>query len=331
MFFRNNSHKRLGLLRGSYLLRGSGWGDSRGTKATCTQLAGWATVLVALAAGAGLRGLQAEEAAGPTYLLRYKFQQGDVLQWRVTHRANVRTTVADVEQAAETNSVSLKIWRIREVRPDGSCVFEQSVQDVRMTQRLSGRNEVRFDSTSSDPPPVGFEGVAKTVGKPLARITLDTRGQVLHREQLEDEAFQTPGLLTVPLPEKPVAVGESWAFPYEVEVPLRSGAIKRVKVQQKFTLESVKSGVAQIGLKTVVLTPMDDPLVEVQLIQRINEGKVRFDIDAGRIVSQEMSLERSVVGFQGETSRLQYATRFEEEFVSSPVTAARPGGASKRE
>lgn len=316
---------------GLRLVPGLGWGASRGTQSRMGQVVGWVAVLLALALGAGFRGLPAEEAAGATYLLRYKFQQDDVLQWRVTHRANVRTTVADVEQAAETNSVSMKVWRIREVRPDGSCVFEQSVQDVRMTQRLSGRSEVRFDSTSSDPPPVGFEGVAKTVGKPLARITLDTRGQVLHREQLEDEAFQTPGLLTVPLPEKPVAVGESWAFPYEVEVPLRSGAIKRVKVQQKFTLEAVKSGLAEIGLKTIVLTPMDDPLVEVQLIQRINEGKVRLDIDAGRIVSQEMSLERSVVGFQGETSRLQYAMRFEEEFVSGPVTAARPGRASKLE
>lgn len=319
------------MLRRHGLSRGFVCGTSRGTQSWMGQLAGWAAVLLVLTAGAGLRDLPAEEAAGATYLLRYKFQQGDTLQWRVTHRANVRTTVADVEQAAETNSISMKIWRIREVRLDGSCVFEQSVRDVRMTQRLSGRSEVRFDSTSPDSPPVGFEGVAKTVGKPLARITLDTRGQVLHREQLEDEAFQTPGLLTVPLPEKPVAVGESWAFPYEVEVPLRSGAIKRVKVQQKFTLEAVKSGLAEIGLKTVVLTPMDDPLVEVQLIQRINEGKVRFDIDAGRIVSQEMSLERSVVGFQGETSRLQYAMRFEEELVSGPVTAARPGRASKLE
>ncbi|NMC19243.1 MAG: hypothetical protein GYA33_02385, partial [Thermogutta sp.] len=267
----------------------------------------------------------------PTYLLRYKFRPGDVLQWRVTHRANVRTTVADVEEAAETNSISTKVWRIQEVRPDGSCVFEQSVRDVRMSQRLSGRNEVRFDSTSGDPPPVGFEGVAKTVGKPLARITLDTLGRVLHREQLVTEAFQTPGLLTVPLPEKPVAAGESWAFPYEVEVPLRAGTVKRIKVQQKFTLESVKSGLAEIGLKTVVLTPIDDPLVEVQLIQRINEGKVRFDIEAGRIVSQEMNLERSVVGFQGETSRLHYATRFEEEFVPGSFTAARPANTSQPE
>ncbi len=278
----------------------------------------------------GKRGLEAEEAAAPRHLLRYRFRPGEQLQWRVTHRANVRTTVADVEQAAETSSISTKIWRIQEVLPDGSCIFEQSVQDVRMTQRLSGRSEVRFDSTSSDPPPAGFEGVAKTIGKPLARITLDTLGRVRQREQLETEAFQTPGLLTVPLPEEPVAVGESWSFPYEVEVPLRSGTIKRIKVQQKFTLQSIKAGVAEIGLKTVVLTPIDDPLVEVQLIQRINEGTVRFDIDAGRIVSQEMVLERSVVGFQGETSRLRYATRFEEEFVPGPVAAARPEAASQR-
>ncbi len=282
-----------------------------------------------VASGIAVSNSYAKEGAGQKYVLQYQFRPGDILRWRVTHRANVRTTVADVEQTAETSSVSTKIWRIREVRPDGSCVFEQSVEDVRMTQRLSGRGEVQFDSSSSESPPVGFEGVAKTVGKPLARITLDQRGNVLHREQLEAEALQTPGLLTVPLPDKPVAVGESWSFPYEVEVPLRSGVIKRIRVQQKFTLEAVESGIAEIVLRTVVVTPIDDPLVEVQLIQRINEGTVRFDVQAGRIVSQEMDLERSVVGFQGETSRLKYATRFEEQLLADGVEVASPGSAAE--
>ncbi|MGQ9505198.1 MAG: hypothetical protein ACUVQG_11555 [Thermogutta sp.] len=263
------------------------------------------------------RGTLAETTPG--YQLRYRFQPGEELQWQVTHRARVRTTVAQTEQTAETLSRSTKTWRILDVDASGAAKFELRVDNVEMTHRISDGKEIRYDSCSGDPPPAGFADVGKTIGKPLAIITLSPSGEVVERKQLEPEALQTQGYLTVPFPQNLVAIGESWMVPDEITVPLRNGTVKKIQIRQKFTLEDVKNDIAIIRIGTQVLTPINDPEVEVQLVQRLSEGTVRFDISAGRIIAQEIEVDRQVVGFQGEASAFHYQTRFTEEFLHSRV------------
>jgi len=120
-----------------------------------------------------------------------------------------------------------------------------------------------------------------------------------------------------------VAVGETWSFPYEIVIPSNNGTVVKIKTQQKYSLERVKNGVATIKMATVILTPVHDPAVEAQLIQRQTEGTIRFDIEAGRVISQQMDLDKRVVGFAGKTepSSLHYLTRFTEDLVTeAPVT-----------
>ena len=129
--------------------------------------------------------------------------------------------------------------------------------------------------------------------------------------------------MTIPLPERPVPVGHTWSFPQDIDVKLNTGGIKKVKARQAVTLESVKTGVATIRVATQILTPIDDPAIESQLIQRESSGTVRFDIDAGRVLSQQMDVDKHVVGFRGPASSLHYLTRFTEELLPSAERAAR--------
>ena len=61
-----------------------------------------------------------------------------------------------------------------------------------------------------------------------------------------------------------------------------------------------------------------------QLIQRASQGTIRFDIDAGRVVSQQTDLDKQVFGFRGEASTMHYETRFAESLMPAGETAARP-------
>ncbi len=266
----------------------------------------------------------------PKYLLRYQFQPGETLRWEVNHRTNIRTTVSGTTQTAETLSISEKQWRVADVQPDGNAKFEHSVAWVDMRQKLTGRDEVRYDSRTNEKTPVGFEGVAKSVGVLLSTVTMDAKGKVLHREQPEGKAqpsqdpnAQNEGSMTIPLPDEPVAVGDTWSFPLDIDVPLESGGVKRVKAIQQYALEDVKTGVASIHVSTEVLTPINDPAIESQLVQREVSGRVRFDIDAGRILSQQMDIDKRVVGFRGDASSIHYVNRFCEELLpEQPRTAS---------
>lgn len=265
-----------------------------------------------------------------TVLLRYQFAPGETICWDVEHRALVKTTVSGTTQTAETITVSKKVWEIDDVRGDGTCIFRNFVEDIDMIQRVSGRREVRYRTGSSEDPPPGMESVAETVGKPLAEITINDRGEVLDRKQLVPEAAQAQGPITVLLPEGEIAVGESWTDPLDIELPLPDGRVTRVRAQQKYTLEEVQTGVATISLKTQVLTPIDNPAVEAQLVQRLVDGTIRFDIDAGRVLSQELDVDREVVGFRGDASSLHYTTRFTEELSEKRTSvAAKPDAGSE--
>jgi len=254
--------------------------------------------------------------------LRYQFSPGETICWEVEHRSRVKAAVSGTTQTTETLSLSLKSWRIIEVQPDGTAVIEHSVPWVDMRQRLSDREEVRYDSRRGEKPPLGFEGIAPEVGVPLARLKIDFRGKTLHREWLRPKPPpQTHDWLTIPLPEQPVAVGEKWSLPLEIDVPLPSGGVKKIKALQQFTLEKVENGVAVIHFSTDILTPVTDPAIESQLVQSAGAGWARFDIDAGRILAQQSDIDKHVVGFRGEASSIHYVNRFAERLVSAEGAA----------
>jgi hypothetical protein len=266
------------------------------------------------------------------YTLRYKFHLGEVLRWQVEHQSKVRATVSRDTQSTDTSSTSVKAWRVTDVRPDGTATFEHRVEWVDMRQTLTGRKEVRFDSRTDTKPPAGFEDAARSVGIPLSIVKLDAQGKVLHRQEMKPRpaaaaakaAPQNDGWVTIPLPSEPVPVGHTWSLPQNIDIPLPSGGVKKIKAVQQFTLESVKTGVATIRVSTDVLTPITDPAIESQLVQRESAGMVRFDVDEGRILGQQMDIDKHVVGFRGDASSIHYVNRFCERLLAeTPRTASK--------
>ena len=262
------------------------------------------------------------------YTLRYKFRQGETIRWQVVHRAKVSATVSGTTQVAETTSSSVKVWQVTGVNAQGAATFAHSVASVDMKQQLSGREEVHYNSLTDPKPPAGFEDAAKAVNVVLSVITLDPQGNIVRREDKHPQASQTAAAqITVSLPAEAIAVGHTWSQPHDVDVSLPTGIVKKIKTRQVFSLLSVNNGIAVIGIETQVLTPIHDPAIEAQLVQRETSGQIRFDIAAGRIIGQQMDLDKHVLGFSGAASSMHYVTRFTEELMPESQAAVRkPAG-----
>ena len=280
------------------------------------------TILALPVAGAE----EPSDEKAPKYTLRYKFKAGETLRWEVVQRALVKTTISGFTETTEMVSKSVKVWHVKEVQDDGTAVFENMVESLDMRQKRPGRQEIRYNSQTDKEPPPEFAMMPESVGVRLSTITLSPSGNVVDRkkEKIRAAAQNEQGEITVPFPKEPIAVGKSWSFPHEITVPLKNGTIKTVKTEQKFTFEEVKTGIATIRVATVILTPIHDPVVEAQLLQRQSSGTVRFDMDAGRVIGQQMDLDKRVVGFVGKqnpTSSIHYLTRFTEEILSSKAAS----------
>jgi hypothetical protein len=95
----------------------------------------------------------------------------------------------------------------------------------------------------------------------------------------------------------------------------RSKVKQKVKTRRVCRLASVKAGIAKINVQYQILSPVS-AYIESQLVQKLTKGTVRFDIDAGRIVSQRYDADRRVIGFSGKASSMHFVSRFEERLLT---------------
>lgn len=262
-----------------------------------------------------------------THLLRYKFTPGEVCRFKVTHLTTVDTKIRGASETAKTRSVSTKVWKIAGVDPQGNITFTYTVEDASMWQQLSGRPEVRYDSTKDKTPPPGYEYVAESVGEAMATVTIAPTGEILRREHARPQFNPNIGELTIPLPSHAVKIGESWSKEGELPIRLPAGTVKRIKTRHFFELKKVQTGVATIEARTEVLTPVDDPVVQSQLVQRVKHGEVKFDVDAGRVLQQQMDIDETVIGFSGPDSIMKYLARLSEEMIPQENVARTAGPA----
>jgi hypothetical protein len=237
-----------------------------------------------------------------------------------------------VSETASTRVVSTKQWKIVRIEPTGNIVFENSVEHVDMWQSTTGRQEVRYNSATDKTPPPGHEHIAATLGKVLSVVTMDKNGRILSRDDKQKQFNPGIGDLTIPFPAEPVKIGGTWSIPNEVRVNLEDGTVKKVATRQQYKLDKVEAGVATITVQTHVLTPVNDPKVQSQLVQRLQSGTIKFDIDAGRLIHKQMDLDESVFGFNGPDSHMQYLARFTEEPATAEGATAKadkPGETTK--
>lgn len=258
---------------------------------------------------------KAKERLAPTYRLAYQHQAGDLLRTKVVHLATVETKIKGVAQTTKSRTVSTRLWKIRAVDAQGNITFDHSVEQVEMWNSVDGRQEVHYDSAVDKNPPAEFATVAASVGKVLATIKIDPHGRILERNNAQAQFNPGIGEVTIPFPNVPVKAGNSWSIPDELKLPLEDGTIKKIQTRQQYKLEKVEAGVATITIETQVLTPVNDAKVRSQLVQRLQRGTIKFDVDTGRLIHKQMDIDEEVFGFSGNDSHMQYLARFTEEPV----------------
>lgn len=261
-------------------------------------------------------------AEGAKHLLQYRFKAGEVLRYEVDQRSSVRNTMEGTTQEAQTKTVSTKAWKVIDVMPNGEIEFINLVEKVKMQNKLPDRAAMTFDSSAEGDPPPGFEDASRAIGIPLSSIRMSSRGEVVSRKIKHHQPAADPHeQITFLLPEKAIAVGESWLQPQEILVKITEGGSKKIQARRKHTLKSVKNGIAVISTEFQVLSPTT-PSIEGQIAHRMVKGEVRFDMEQGRIIAQQLKGDERVLGFAGPSSSMHLVTRLEEKILAGKTDVA---------
>lgn len=259
------------------------------------------------------------------YELEYKFRPGQTLRYQTQHLGTIETKIKGTTQTAQSRSLSRKIWQVRDVSDDQQATFTHTIDDVDMWQRSTGREEIRYQSQKDEKAPPEYQHVAATLGKPLTQVTIDKYGIIHKRENLGGLQLENAAIgLTVPLPAGKVKIGSEWFHDEEAKVQADAGQTAKIKLRKVYRLESVKEGVAELSLKTAIVTPVREARIKAQLAQRIFSGKIEFDLEAGCVISQQLDQDERVIGFAGGDSLMKCRARYTEQLLREE-TARTPG------
>lgn len=280
---------------------------------------------VALATVAGVFSTSRGDEAVEPVLLRYDLSQGQRLNYEVTHVAKTKTRIQGKEEISQVHTVSKRYWDVTTVKGD-AMTFDHVIASVDMMQQQGDAEEIRWSSESGEKPPRRFNQVASRIGKKLSTVTINPRGQETDRQDDEgSKASLGMGSLSIAFPEEPIEIGGSWSIPREIKTRTDDGLVKTIKIRELYTLEKVSTGVATILIKSEPLTPISEESVRAQVVQQLSNGTIKFDIDAGHMISKELNWDETVVGFQGPNSLMEYRARMTEQLTDEVVrTAKRP-------
>ncbi len=256
-----------------------------------------------------------ESATAKKYHLQYKLQQGESIRSRIVHLVSMDTKIDGEFENLKSRSVSTRVFQVQAVDGEGNITLTHLVEDAELWQKVTGKEEVRYNSKTDEVVPESYERLAESIGKPLAVIKVNPAGKILTREDSVVQFNPGIGVLLPRLPDYPIAIGQKWYTPESVRIRTKEGRVKTIKLRKLYTLTKVSNQLATITVKTQLLTPVQDVKVKSQLMQRMQHGELQFDLAAGRIYSSRMELDERVVGFNGAASMIHYLSRMTEQLV----------------
>lgn len=271
------------------------------------------------------------ESEGDEYLLRYHFRKGDVLKWDVVQQIDMKTQIATQQNTTQTYSRSTKVWTVIDVDDKGTATFEYSVEDAEMNNKAVTKTstpvndepaiqeeEAYFNSKEQDEEPnPRFLELISSLKIPLAHMTINSRGELLKKVQKAPYAAAAEeNRIAIPMPEKPVKVGDSWDAPNDIIIPENNGTVRKIAAKQRFTLEKIQNGIATIRFKTIRLAPVVSAKDKMKMIDKEPSGIIYFDIKAGCNIEQQSDMNQNILNWtEGTASSASYQSRFTEKYL----------------
>jgi hypothetical protein len=178
-----------------------------------------------------LAALAAQGPAADKRLLRYSFVPGKESHAVIAQKMTVKQSVAG-QSVESTMDMQLFLTTVVTEVKDGCGTVRFTFDRVKASARSPARN-VDFDSDVRSGEPGPFPGLADVLGKSM-EMRFDGRGALLDVKMSKELESASRGMQfdelmrqqLLVLPEKEVAVGESWETGFEMPSPMGKGKWK---------------------------------------------------------------------------------------------------------
>jgi hypothetical protein len=259
----------------------------------------------------------AQPAAEP---LRFKWQPGQTLTYRVIQHTTVRETQPDekTKQPATTETKTaltlLRKWTVKDADAAGVATLEMQITEIKNEFRQPDGTTVTRDSTN----PEHAKELAAFLNTPIVVVRVDGQGRIV---EVKPTNQGTPARLhaelpfRVTLPDAGPTPGQTWdrAFAVKLDPPLGTG--ESYDFVQKYNCKAVKDGLAVVGIETTLKAPPKTAGEQVPLVPMLWHGEVYFNTVACKYHAARLTAKAELPDHLGDGTKFVYESSYAEDVV----------------
>jgi hypothetical protein len=250
---------------------------------------------------------------------QFRWQQGQVLTYQVEHSTTALDAVGDTKSETKTKLNLTKRWQVLELDAAGVATLQLSLLALRLEVTTPSGGTLLFDSANADKSdPHMSEELGKFLTGPLAVLRVDPRGRVVEVKQSKNGSaakFEMEPPLIITLSGGDMKAGDSWARAYNITLEPPQGTGEKYEAVQNYRCNSVTQNLATIAFTSTLKSMPESILDRVPLLQLQPEGEVVFDLQAGRLHSASLHIDKELKGHQGEGSSYKFQSTYVEKYL----------------
>ena len=250
---------------------------------------------------------------------QFRWQQGQVLTYQVEHNTSAADVVGDKKNESKTKLNLTKRWQVLETDAAGVGTLQLSLVGLRLEVSTPSGGTLLFDSANLDKSdPHMREELGKFLGRPLAVLRIDPRGRVIEVKESKNGSaskYEMEPPFVVTLAEDGLKAGQQWEREYKITLEPPQGTGDKYDAVQTYACKALSDTTATMTLSSALKAIPESVLDRVPLLQLQPEGEVVFDMQAGRLQSASLHIEKELKGHQGEGSSYKFQSTYSEKYV----------------
>jgi hypothetical protein len=250
---------------------------------------------------------------------RHRWQTGQILVYKTTHATQAIDIVEDAKVETKSLVNVTKRWEVVAVDPAGVATLQLSLAALRIEQTMPKGDVLLFDSANPDKSdPDMRKQLSQFIGPTLAVLRLDPTGKLVEVKESKfgpASRFENELPFAVVLPPMMPQANQTWDRAYKITLDPPLGAGEKFDAVQHYACKSVTADAVTIGLTTELKTQPEAVADRIPLLQVQPEGEIIFDVQAGRMRSATLTIERDLKGHKGDGSSYRFVSHYTEQYA----------------
>ena len=247
---------------------------------------------------------------------QFRWQKGLVLNYKIKHVTSVIEVVETSKNIANSNLDLVNRWQVTDLDSKGIATLSLTLISMRNEQKRANGETLLFDSENPDKStPELNKQMSKFIGQTVAIVRIDGFGRVLEVKQGSAASFEAEAPFLVVFPEAKAAAGQAWRRQFNLVLDPPYGTGEKFEAEQRYDCKAIDAGKATLGVTTHFKTMPDNMRERIPLVQKDVQGELIFDVNAGRLISAQLNIDKTVENHQGKGSSYHFKSQYTRQLI----------------